>query len=150
MNYIIRKMAAEDLEQVVEIDGLSFSLPWPAHTFHYEVSRNSAARCWVAEQDGKIIAMLVGWFIVDEIHIATFAVHPDFRQRGIGRHLLLHALQFSQAEGARQSFLEARASNAAALKLYEEVGYVQTGLRKKYYSDNGEDAVLMTLKMGEG
>jgi len=142
-------MQVEDLEQVVAIDGLSFSLPWPPHTFNYEVTRNSAARCWVAEQDGKILAMLVGWFIVDEIHIATFAVHPDFRRVGLGRRVLLRALQAAKEEGAALSFLEVRASNAAALKLYEELGYTQTGLRKKYYSDNGEDAILMTLHLDE-
>jgi ribosomal-protein-alanine N-acetyltransferase len=145
MNYIIRKMAVEDLEQVVAIDQSSFSLPWPPRSFYFEVTNNPAARCWVADLEGKIIAMLVAWFIVDEVHIATIATHPDFRKQGIGGDLLAHTLQFARAEGALTSFLEVRESNESALKMYHKFGYIETGRRENYYADNNEDAVLMTL-----
>lgn len=145
MNYVIRKMAVEDLEQVVAIDQSSFSLPWPPRSFQHEVTNNPAARCWVADMDGKIIGMMVAWFIIDEIHIATIATHPDFRQQGIGADLLAHTLQFAKAEGAITSFLEVRESNVAAMSMYHKFGYVETGRRAGYYADNGEDALLMTL-----
>ena len=150
MIYIIRKMAVEDLEQVVAIDQRSFSLPWPPRSFYFEVTNNPAARCWVADMDGKIIAMLVAWFIVDEIHIATIATHPDFRRQGLGADMLAHTLQFAKEEGAVTSFLEVRESNTAAMGMYQKFGYVETGRREGYYADNGEDAILMTLTMVAG
>jgi ribosomal-protein-alanine N-acetyltransferase len=141
----IRKMTEDDLEQVVAIDQVSFSLPWPARSFKFEVMDNEASRNWVAVLDGRIVAMMVGWFLVDELHVATFATHPDFRGRGIGRRLLTHALLAAKAEGATRSILEVRASNEIALKMYRSFGYVEDGRRKEYYKDNNEDAILMTL-----
>jgi ribosomal-protein-alanine N-acetyltransferase len=138
-------MVVEDLEQVVAIDQVSFSLPWPPRSFHFEVTDNPASRCWIVEQDDKVIAMMVAWLIVDEIHIASIATHPDFRKQGIGEHLLAHTLQFAKEEGALTSFLEVRESNDAALNMYRKFGYVESGRREGYYADNGESAILMTL-----
>ena len=145
MSYLIRKMTLDDLEQVVAIDQISFSLPWPARSFQFELTDNPASRCWVFEMDGRIAAMLVAWFIVDEIHIATIATHPDFRQQGFGRKLLLHTLQAAKEEGALTSFLEAREGNIAAMEMYRKFGYIESGRREGYYKDNNEDAILMTL-----
>lgn len=150
MNYVIRKMAVEDLEQVVAIDQISFTLPWPPRSFYFEVTNNPAARCWVAEQDEKIIAMMVAWLIVDEIHIASVATHPDFRKQGVGEDLLAHTLQFAKEEGAITSFLEVRESNIAALEMYRKFGYVENARRAGYYADNGEDAILMLLESLDG
>ena len=145
MSVILRKMTLDDVEQVAAIDKMSFSLPWPTSSFHYELTDNPASRCWVAELDGRIAAMLVAWFIVDEIHIATIATHPDFRKQGIGKKLLSFALQSAKDEGAVSSFLEVRESNDAAILMYRKFGYVENGRREGYYRDNGEDAILMTL-----
>jgi ribosomal-protein-alanine N-acetyltransferase len=147
---VIRKMALDDVSQVIAIDQISFSLPWPLSSFRYELTENLASRCWVAELDGRVAAMLVGWFIVDEIHIATIATHPDFRQQGIGEKLLSFALQSAKGEGAVSSFLEVRESNIAALMMYYKFGYIESGRREGYYKDNGEAAILMTLNMLEG
>ena len=143
---VIRKMTLDDVEQVVALDRMSFSLPWPVSSFRYELTENPASRCWVAELDGRIAAMLVAWLIVDEIHIATIATHPDFRKQGIGEKLLLFTLQSAKDEGAITSFLEVREGNDAALMMYQKFGYVESGRRKGYYLDNGEDAILMTLE----
>jgi ribosomal-protein-alanine N-acetyltransferase len=145
MSVILRKMTLDDVEQVVAIDKMSFSLPWPTSSFHFELTENPASRCWVAELDGRIAAMLVAWFIVDEIHIATIATHPDFRKQGLGKKLLSFTLQSAKDEGAVSSFLEVRESNEAALMMYRKFGYVESGRREGYYKDNGEDAILMTL-----
>jgi ribosomal-protein-alanine N-acetyltransferase len=145
MSVILRKMTLDDVEQVVAIDKMSFSLPWPTSSFHFELTENPASRCWVAELDGRIAAMLVAWFIVDEIHIATIATHPDFRKQGIGKKLLSFTLQSAKDEGAVSSFLEVREGNDAAIMMYRKFGYVESGRREGYYKDNGEDAILMTL-----
>jgi [ribosomal protein S18]-alanine N-acetyltransferase len=146
MSVILRKMTLDDVQQVIAIDQISFSLPWPVSSFRYELTENLASRCWVADLDGRVAAMLVAWLIVDEIHIATIATHPDFRKQGIGEKLLLHTLQSAKTEGAVSSFLEVREGNDAALMMYRKLGYVESGRRAGYYKDNGEDAILMNLE----
>ena len=145
MNLIIRKMTLEDLSVVVQLDQLSFSLPWPERSFRSELTDNPASRCWVAELDQRVVGMVVAWILVDEIHVATIATHPDFRRQGIAQRLLSHALLQAREEGAQSSFLEVRKSNLAAQELYRKFGYEVTGVRKRYYRDNDEDAILMSL-----
>ena len=145
MSLTIRKMTVEDVPAVVELDQKSFSLPWPERSFRFELTDNPASRCWVAELDGHIVAMIVVWLIVDEAHVATVATHPDYRRQGIGRRLLAHALRQLIQDGARSSFLEVRVSNLAAQEMYRKFGYEVTGRRHRYYRDNDEDAILMNL-----
>ena len=145
MKVMIRKMTLDDIEHVIAIDRVSFSLPWPERSFRFELTDNPASRCWVAEVDGKIVGMIVVWLIVDEVHVATIATHPDFRRQGIAKNLLSHALQHLSTEGAQSSFLEVRASNLAAQELYRKFGFEESGVRRRYYRDNDEDALLMTL-----
>lgn len=132
---------------VIEIDQLSFSLPWPERSFRFEVTGNPAARCWVGEIDGRIVAMLVIWMILDEAHVATIATHPDFRHQGLGRQLLEHALKAAVEEGAVRSFLEVREGNLSAQAMYRQFGFVEDGRRPRYYKDNGEDAILMSANL---
>jgi [ribosomal protein S18]-alanine N-acetyltransferase len=146
---LIRRMTPEDVPAVHEIDLLSFSLPWTERSFRFELTENPITRGWVAEVDGKIIAMLVLWFIIDEAHIATIAVHPNFRRQGIGEQILLHALRDVQDEGAQRAFLEVRAGNLAARAMYRKYGFEVTGVRRRYYKDNNEDALLMDLEKFE-
>ena len=142
---LIRRMTPADLPAVAELDQLSFSQPWPPQSFATELD-NKNARCWVAEVDGRVVGMVVGWMLVDEMHIATIATHPDYRRQGIGSKLLLHTLLKAMDEGAQSSFLEVRESNAAAQDMYLKFGYEKMGRRKRYYRDNDEDAILMYLK----
>jgi ribosomal-protein-alanine N-acetyltransferase len=146
MNLYIRKMTLEDVAVVIALDQVSFSLPWPERSFRFELTDNPASRCWVAEADGRVVGMIVGWLLVDEMHIATIATHPDYRRQGIGSKLLLHTLMKSMDEGARSSFLEVRESNIPAQEMYLKFGYEKMGRRKRYYRDNDEDAILMYLK----
>ena len=145
MKLVIRKMTAEDVPAVVDLDQKSFSLPWPERSFRFELTDNPASRCWVAELDEKIIGMIVVWLIVDEAHVATLATHPDFRRQGIAKRLLSHALRHLIDEGAQSSFLEVRESNLAAQEMYRKFGYEESGRRRRYYKDNDEDAILMNL-----
>ena len=145
MNLVIRKMTVEDIPAVIALDQISFSLPRPERSFRFELTENEASRCWVAEADERVIGMIVAWLFVDEVHIATLATHPDFRRQGIAQKLLTHTLRYTHDEGAVTSFLEVRESNLAAQEMYRKFGYESTGRRKRYYKDNDEDAILMTL-----
>jgi ribosomal-protein-alanine N-acetyltransferase len=143
---LIRKMTHADLEQVIAIDQASFSLPWPQRSFQYELDENFVSRCWVAEVDGRVAAMMVGWMMMDELHIATIATHPDYRGRGIGKKILVYALcKARDNEGLVRAFLEVREGNAIAQQMYRSLGFVEDGRRKEYYKDNHEDAILMSL-----
>ncbi len=147
MKVVIRRMTVQDVPAVSQIDKMSFTLPWPEHSFQYEVSENRAARCFVAEtEDRRIAAMIVSWIIVDELHIATIATHPEFRRQGIGERILKEALFDGQQAGAHLAFLEVRAGNETAQAMYRKFGFEATGRRPRYYRDNGEDAILMTLQ----
>ncbi len=148
----IRPMREDDIEQVRLIDKISFSLPWPEQAYRYEINENPASLLWVAEtyfpdDEGKVIGMVVVWLILDEAHIATLAVHPDFRRQGIGDKLLLTALKGALSKGANQARLEVRAGNYAARSLYRRFGFDVVGRRLGYYRDNHEDAVLMNLNV---
>lgn len=147
-------MEQADLEQVIEIDRKSFSLPWPVSSFQYELTRNESSRCWVAELDttaGSVItAMAVVWFIIDELHIATIAVDPEYRRLKIGRKLLAVILKDALSAGAKFAFLEVRESNAAARAMYRGFGFQEAGRRPHYYSDTNEDAILMNLEPIDG
>ncbi len=147
MKIAVRKMTIDDVPAVSQIDRLSFTMPWPEHSFHYEVAENRSARCFVAEtEDRRIAAMIVSWIIVDEMHIATIATHPDFRRQGIGERILRDALLDGRDAGAHLAFLEVRASNESAQAMYRKFGFRASGKRPRYYRDNNEDAILMTLE----
>lgn len=143
-------MELDDLPAVIELDQRSFSLPWPLSSFRFELESNTVSRCWVAEIDRAdspplLVAMIVIWLIVDEAHIATLAVHPDYRRQKIAQRLLAYTLIDAYHAGAVRSLLEVRRGNEAAISMYKRFGYRETGIRKKYYKDNSEDAVLMDL-----
>ena len=150
MIHLIRKMAIEDVPDVHAIDVLSFTLPWPERSLRFEVTYNPAARSWVAELDGQVVGMMVLWQIVDEAHIATLAVHPGYRGQGLAKRLLVHALRAAYLEGGRTALLEVREGNQAAQAMYQKFGFEVVGRRKRYYKDNGEDAILMKLRKLEG
>jgi len=147
----IRPMRIDDLPQVQAVDEISFSNPWPKNAYRFELLENQNGYCWVAEMNDRIVGMIVCWLIIDEMHIATIAVHPDHRQRGIGRQLVVAALKALIPQGALSATLEVRAGNIVAQNLYRYFGFENVGLRKGYYQDSGEDAVLMTVEpLGPG
>jgi len=143
-------MVLEDLDQILIIEKMSFSLPWPASAYHYELNENPNSLLWVAEKtnlDGhkQIAGMIVIWLILDEAHIATLAVHPDNRRTGIARCLLKVALKEILHRRITRATLEVRSTNSAAISLYYQFGFEIAGHRPRYYRDNNEDALLMTV-----
>lgn len=146
----IRSMRMEDLEQVRVLDRLSFTLPWPESAFRYELLENPHSLLWVAEASGpeaRIAGVVVVWLILDEAHIATIAVHPDNRRKGIGARLLAEALKGAILNGSLNATLEVRAQNAGAQSLYRRFHFEIVGRRPRYYRDNNEDALLMTVDL---
>jgi ribosomal-protein-alanine N-acetyltransferase len=141
-------MRIADIEQVHEIERLSFSTPWPAYAFEQELTANRLARYIVARALGPEGERIVGfagiWLMVDEAHITTFGVHPDWRRRGVGRRLLLRLADLALELEAARMTLEVRVGNEAAQALYRSFGFRVTGRRPRYYSDDGEDAYVMS------
>lgn len=151
-DFCIRSMTLLDLDAVQTIDRLSFSLPWPESAFRYEVSQSDHSRNYVlvaspGADSSQVVAMAVVWVIVDEAHIATIAVHPDWRGQGLGSRLLQHILLDVKAIGMQTALLEVRAGNQVAQEMYRKFGFEVVGRRPRYYKDNHEDALLMNLKL---
>lgn len=149
----IEPMRVEDLEEVLGIERAAFPHPWSRQAFVYELRDNRVARLWVARAPDEGRAAVVGyvclWLVADEVHITNLAVDPAHRRRGVGRQLLGTILELYRAEGARVAALEVRPSNHEARRLYEAFGFRQVGLRRGYYFDTGEDAVLMEARLVE-
>lgn len=140
----VQEMTLADIPAAQEIERLSFSTPWPAYALQQELTGNRLARYLVARSDETVVAFAGVWLMVDDAHITTFGVHPDWRRRGVGQQLLLSVADLARELGARRLTLEVRAGNVAAQALYERFGFEIAGRRKAYYTDDGEDALIMT------
>ncbi len=142
----IRPMTVEDLPAVQLIERASFTTPWPAHAYRQELEANRLAQYLVGTIGGEIVAYGGIWLMVDEAHVTTFAVHPRYRRRRIGERLLISLLDMAADRHAREATLEVRLSNLSARRLYEKYGFRPVGIRPRYYSDNQEDALIMTTE----
>lgn len=130
------------IDDIVDIERLSFTDPWSKISFLKELE-NPSARYLVAEIKGRIIGYGGYWSILNEGHITNIAVHPDYRGQGIGSALLTAMINLAQREGIDAMTLEVRISNRIAQSVYLKHGFTVVGVRKKYYQDNGEDALIM-------
>jgi [ribosomal protein S18]-alanine N-acetyltransferase len=139
-------MGLEDLPTVQAIEEASFTTPWPPHAYRSEIESNRLAQYIVARVGGDVVAYAGMWMMVDEAHITTFAVHPRWRRQRIGERLLLTLLDLARGRRAREATLEVRLSNLPARRLYEKYGFRPVGLRPRYYSDDNEDALIMTTE----
>ena len=139
-------MSVADIPAVHRIERQSFPVPWPAYAFRQELQTNRLARYLVVRQGTDVVAYGGLWLMVDEAHITTFAVRPDARRQGIGARLLHAMLRLAEGIGANVATLEVRVSNTTARHLYERFGFRPVGIRARYYSDDGEDALIMTTE----
>lgn len=139
---IIRRMTMVDVDGVAAVEAATFPTPWSRDAFASEM-KNVAARYLVAEKDGVIIGYAGAWIIIDESHITNIAVLSDYRGKGIGRRLTEGLMQYLSNLGAAYATLEVRKSNEVAQNLYKSLGFLKLGVRKRYYEDNGEDALIM-------
>jgi ribosomal-protein-alanine N-acetyltransferase len=141
-------MSAQDLDEVLGIEQGSFNDPWTEDIFRAEL-RHSWSHCDLLRgQHGDLLGYIVFWSVADEVHLLNVAVDPAQRKHQYGRRLLDHMLEFARTESARFITLEVRSSNEAALRLYEGGGFKRVGVRPRYYSNDGEDAVIMLFDLG--
>lgn len=169
-------MTPQDVNAVMEIETVSFSAPWSARAYDYELRYNANAHYYVVHapnglglasaEPGSFWQRLLGrkpttltaatqpllgyagfWMMVDEAHVSTIAAHPHWRRHGIGELLLLALIDRATEIGAHSVTLEVRVSNVGAQTLYRKYGFETTGMRKRYYSDNNEDALIMTTPL---
>lgn len=146
--YIIRRMEKGDTKELAELDKLCFSVPWSEQAFVDETENNLA--CYFVAVDGENVIGYIGyWKIIDEGHITNIAVSPDYRRRGIAANMLSQAIKSAYDEKLSLLTLEVRKSNSSARALYEKFGFEALGERKNYYHSPTEDAIIMTLMLGD-
>jgi ribosomal-protein-alanine N-acetyltransferase len=148
----IREMTVLDLKDVMDIEVLCFTTPWQEKAFENELTMNKLAHYFVLEESidyiTRVVAYIGCWHIVDEGHITNVAVHPKWRSKGYAKLLIQHLMNYAHSVGIEKLTLEVRVSNDAAISLYKSFGFVSHGIRPKYYSDTGEDALIMWAPVG--
>jgi ribosomal-protein-alanine N-acetyltransferase len=141
----IERLTHDDVPDVMAVDHLSFPTPWSENAYRSELG-NVSAYYLVARLDHRLVGYAGAWMVMDEMHITTIGVHPDFRRSGIGDRLFAALLREAVSRGVRRASLEVRESNQAAQSLYSKYGFVPIARRRGYYSDTGEDAIVMWVE----
>lgn len=142
---VINEIRHEDLDQIMAIERTSFPTPWPRQFFDSEL-KSSYSFKRVSKIDNTIVGYIIAWKIYDEVHILNVAVHPQYRRMGIGTDLIRDCISYFLTKGVNSTLLEVRKTNLSAQRLYEKLGFQAIGLRRGYYRDTGEDAIVMQLK----
>lgn len=143
INGTIRIAEDKDIDAIAELDKQCFAVPWSREAYARELRANKLAFYIVADEDGEIVGFAGLWGIIEEGHITNVAVHPAYRGKGLGKLLVSKLLEVSEQYGIDKFTLEVRPSNAAAISLYQKLGFQAVGKRPRYYEDNGEDALIM-------
>lgn len=146
-NLKIRPMELKDIPHVLEVEKATFSVPWTTDIFNHELTDNQHAYYYVVELDERIIGYSGMWIVIDEAQITNIAILPEFRGKKIGESLFFHMMQTALRLGTVQLSLEVRVSNIIAQKLYRKFGLTPGGIRKNYYTDNQEDALVMWVNL---
>jgi len=140
---VFRRMTVEDIDTIVEIEKECFTVPWTKEAFYNELMYNQFAHYFVMLWQGEIIGYGGLWTIVDEAHVTNIGLREAYRGRKLGQRLLRELIAFASLRGMKRMTLEVRVSNTVAQRLYEKFGFRVEGVRRGYYSDNGEDALIM-------
>lgn len=144
-----REMKLEDIPQILIVERESFPVPWTEGAFHNELLHNQYAHYAVMLHEGQIIGYAGLWLIIDEAHITNIAIRERYRGRKLGRKLLQHIIDTAAELGAERMTLEVRVTNRIAQRLYERFRFRPVGVRKGYYTDNNEDALIMWAEIQE-
>ena len=143
--------APADIEALTALENRCFRWPWGRLSFEGEIATRDGgslvARAESASGDEEVIAYLFYRWIADEVHIFRIAVHPEWRRQGIGSQLVRECLRAARRRDVTAAVLEVRASNTEALELYHNFGFRVVATRPKYYSDSGEDALVLKLEI---
>jgi ribosomal-protein-alanine N-acetyltransferase len=136
-------MRIADIPEVLRVESLCFTTPWPRNAFHNELTENKLAHYFVGRENDDIVAYGGLWVILEDAHITTVAVHPSHQRRKFGERVLVRLLDESVERGASWVTLEVRESNTTAQALYKKYGFTVVNTRRGYYSDNDENALVM-------
>ena len=142
MKLSFREMVPEDAEQVEKVEQACFAIPWSRKSF-WEEAANENTFYLLALDDGEVIGYAGTWLVAGEAQITNVAVAPEYRGKGVGTALMTELVRHVKEQGITAMTVEGRPSNAPALALYAKFGMKEAGRRKGYYSDNGEDAIIM-------
>jgi ribosomal-protein-alanine N-acetyltransferase len=145
---VIEPLDEPHLARVLEIERELFRAPWSLVMFRQEVEERWLSRSFVAVFDNQVVGYVIAWFLRGEVHILNLGVTPSHQRRGIARRLLRHILDFAEETSSALVTLEVRVSNEAAKRLYASMGFASVGIRRRYYRDNDEDALVMTRRLG--
>ncbi|MDN4075838.1 ribosomal protein S18-alanine N-acetyltransferase [Fictibacillus terranigra] len=145
--YTFRLATVSDLQDIIEIEHASFTLPWTHEAFYNEIVHNQFAYYLLLEADGKTVGYCGVWVIIDDAHITNVAIRPEYRGRKLGEAIMKQAMRLAKRYGSARLSLEVRVSNYVAQNLYRKLGFQDGGIRKNYYSDNGEDALVMWVML---
>ncbi len=140
---VIRSMTALDVDGVMTVEHDSFPTPWSRSSFEEELAENRLARYIVATENGVVVGYAGTWLVINEAHVTNVAVSSQRRQNGIGRLLMESLMELARENGMESMTLEVRVSNEAARNLYRQLGFVEAGIRKNYYSETKEDALIL-------
>lgn len=144
---MIREMIAQDIDQVLLIEESSFATPWSRDAFKSELNENPYATYFVIEIEEGVVGYCGLWMVIDEAHITNIAILPEYRGNGLGELLFNYVLNRAKQRRVVSLSLEVRVSNIIAQKMYRKYGLVPGGIRKNYYTDNQEDALVMWVKL---
>jgi ribosomal-protein-alanine N-acetyltransferase len=146
-----RRVEAADLPRLMEIERAGFLHPWSEQQLQRELSNAWSIVLAAVEErpggEGRMAGYLIVWVVHDELHVLNVATAPEHRRRGVGRALMEQAAALGRARACRLATLEVRRSNLPAISLYQALGYRQVGMRPRYYAEENEDALLMTLDL---
>ena len=142
----VEPMGLDDLPAVQAIERAAFSAPWPANAYRTELETNKLAHYLVIRVGDEIAGFAGLWLMVDEAHVTTFAIAPAWRRNHLAERLLVALFDIALDRRAAEATLEVRLSNLPARRLYEKFGFRPVGIRPRYYSDNNEDALIMTTE----
>ena len=143
---VIRRMCLADVPQVHDIEAATFAEAWSQESFVQEMTNNPCARYLVAVCEGELLAYGGAWLVFEEGHITNIAVKESARGKGLGKRLTRALMQYAANLGVQYMTLEVRRSNTVAQGMYQDLGFIELGVRKRYYEDNGEDALLMVCQ----
>jgi [ribosomal protein S18]-alanine N-acetyltransferase len=146
-SFVFRYMKEQDIDQILEVEHASFATPWSREAFYNEIYNNKFAVYIVLEEDQKIIGYVGAWVVIDEAHITNVAILPSYRGKKLGEALLRKMMTVAKDMGARSMTLEVRVTNNVAQSLYRKLGFQNGGIRKNYYTDNQEDALVMWVNI---
>ena len=143
---ITKKNYQNYLDGIIEIERSSFPTPWSTNSFIQEI-KNSVSHLWAVILKSNLSAYICFWMFASEIQLINIAVHTEWRGKGFGHNLLMQMIEAGISKGIQQVWLEVRLSNMPAKMLYEKLGFLEVGRRRKYYSDTNEDAIIMALSL---